>query len=193
MGFCLAEMGLNLTIPKDQAAFVHAWPGLVAFAISFLFVSVLWWLHRKLFTTYFVLNPVTIVLNFVMLGSLALAVYFQEVFADFMIGGMDSLLPQACWTGSLAVVYGIVTIQYSIGIAYKRSTLSEPDLQYGVTRAFRSAVVAVLMATVAIVSLKLGHVTTAMFAVSAAGVILGIVRRVLVPKITANLLRGRAA
>jgi uncharacterized membrane protein len=191
MGFCIAEMGLDLAIPKDPAAFVKGWPGLVAFAISFLFISILWWYHRKLFTTYFVLNPVTLVLNFVMLGGLALAVYFQQVFAQFVIGGMDAQWPQACWTGSLAIVYAIVAVQYSIGIAYKRSILSESDLNYGITRAFRSAVVAVLMATVAVASLTFGHLTTVLYAIAAAGVILGIVRRIYVPKIAAALLAGR--
>ena len=76
MGFCLAEMGFNLAILKDPAALALVWPSLAAFAVSFVFVflSVLWWFHHKLFVTYFVLNPLTVLLNFVMLGSLAPAI-----------------------------------------------------------------------------------------------------------------------
>ncbi len=193
MGFCLAEIGLNLAIPNDPASFAHSWFGLAAFAISFLFVSVLWWFHHKLFATYFVLNPLTVVLNFVMLGSLALAIYFLQVSVHFMIRDVDPSKPVICWTVALAVVYAIISLQYTIGIAYRKSTLSERELRFGVNRAFRTAVVAVLMTTFSVAFLQLHHIGSTPYAIVGASVILGIARRVFVPKITANLLAGRDA
>jgi uncharacterized membrane protein len=193
MGFCLAEMGLNLGIPKDPAAFAAGWPSLAAFALSFLFVSVLWWFHHKLFVTYFVLNPVTVVLNFVMLGSLTLAIYFEQVAAEFAIHDVDPSLPGRYWLIGLAVVYAIVAVQYSIGIAYRRHTLSRQELQWGVNRTFRTAVVTVLMTTFVLAFYAISHVRATMYVVAGAVVVLTIVRRLLVPKITASLLAGREA
>jgi uncharacterized membrane protein len=191
MGFCLAEIGLNLAIPSTPAAFAHGLFGLAAFAVSFLFVSVLWWFHHKLFATYFVLNPLTVVLNFVMLGSLALAIYFLQVSVHFMMLDVTPAMPIVCWTVALAVVYAIISVQYGIGIAYRKTTLSERELRFGVNRAFRTAVVAVLMAAFSAAFSQVHHVAGATYAIVAAGVLLGITRRVLVPRITANLLAGR--
>jgi uncharacterized membrane protein len=192
MGFCMAEMGLNLAIPHDPSAFAHSWFSLAAFAVSFLFVSVLWWFHHKLFATYFVLNPLTVVLNFVMLGSLALAIYFLQVSVHFMtLDNADPSLPVVCWMGALAVVYAIISVLYSIGIAYRRATLSEQELRYGINRAFRTAVVTIFMATFSVTYLILHHVTLATYAVVGASIVLGIARRALVPKIAARLVANR--
>ena len=70
MGFCMAQLGLNLVIPKDVTALASSWAGLNVFALSFVLISLVWWWHHKLFKTYFRVNPVTIVMNFVLLGSL---------------------------------------------------------------------------------------------------------------------------
>jgi uncharacterized membrane protein len=191
MGFCMAEIGLNLAIPSDPAALAHNWFSLAAFAMSFLFVSVLWWFHHKLFATYFVLNTLTVVLNFVMLGTLALAIYFMQVSVHFMGADADPSVPVVYWTASLAVVYAIIAVLYSIGIAYRKATLSAQELRFGVNRAFRAAVVTVLMTTFSVAFLKLHHVVSATYAIAAASAVLGIARRVLVPKITARLLAER--
>jgi uncharacterized membrane protein len=194
MGFCLAEMGLNLGIPNDPAAFAHNWAGLAAFAMSFLFVSVLWWYHHKLFATYFVLNPLTVTLNFVMLGTLALAVYFVQVALHFMtLPGVNPALPVLCWFGALAIVYTIISVQYSIGIAYRRASISENELRFGVNRVFRTAVIAVLMATFCAAVFIFHQLLFASYAMVGAIAILRILQRVLVPKITARLLAERAA
>jgi uncharacterized membrane protein len=187
----MAEIGLNLAIPSDPATFAHNWFSLAAFAMSFLFISVLWWFHHKLFSTYFVLNPLTVALNFVMLGSLALAIYFLQVAVHFMIDDIDPSMPLGCWMAALAVVYAIISVLYSIGIAYRKATLSEQELRYGVNRTFRSLFVTILMATFGIAFLKIHHVASATYAIVAAAALLGIARRVLVPKITASLLTDR--
>jgi uncharacterized membrane protein len=191
MGFCLAEMGLNLAIPNDPSTFARGWFGLAAFAMSFLFVSVLWWFHHKLFATYFALSPLTVVMNFVMLGSLALAIYFLQVSVHFMIRGVDPSLPLVCWMIALAVVYAIISALYWIGIAYRKVSLSAQELRFGVNRVFRTAVVTILMATFSVAFLKLHHVLAATYAIVAASAILGVVRRALVPRIAAKLLTDR--
>jgi Endosomal/lysosomal potassium channel TMEM175 len=191
MGFCLAELAFTLTIPSDAAAFVSQWPELAEFAFAFIFISVLWWFHRKLFETYFVLNPVTISLNFVMLGCLALAIYFLQVFVHFILARVDSDLAAVCWTGSLAIVFGIVTIQYGIGLFYRHACLSPEDLRWGVNRAFRSSVVSIVTGTFAIGSALLGRTDQIAIAVAAVVVLLGFARRKLVPIIVSRILASR--
>jgi uncharacterized membrane protein len=192
MGFCLAELGFALTIPNGAAAFAASWPELGAFAFAFVFISVLWWFHRKLFETYFVLNPVTISLNFVMLGCLALAIYFLQVFVHFVILDVDPYLAVVCWTGSMAIVFGIVTMQYSIGVFYGQASLSAEDLRWGVNRAFRSSVVSIMNVTFAIAYGFFGHLKEVAFAAIVTIVLLGIARRELVPLVVRGILAKRA-
>jgi uncharacterized membrane protein len=180
-------------VPKDPATFVKSWPSLEAFAASFIFVSCLWWFHHKLFLTYFVLNPVTVTLNFVMLGSLALAMYFQEVMAQFMATPkMDIKLPVLCWMISLAIVFGIVTVQYTIGIAHRRATLDERDIRWGVNRAFRTSVVTLLCITFPLAYALFGHLMTVLYTTAGVLAILTFSRRVFVPKIVARLVGQRS-
>jgi uncharacterized membrane protein len=191
MGFCLAELGLNLVVPKDPATFAASWPSLEAFAASFIFVSCLWWFHHKLFLTYFVLNPVTVTLNFVMLGSLALAIYFQEVITQFMAANMDIKLAVLCWMVSLAFVFGIVTVQYTIGIMQRRSTLDAHDMQWGVNRTFRTSVVTLLCIAFPLAYYLFGHLVTVAYTMVALLAILTFSRRIFVPIIVTKLLAGR--
>jgi uncharacterized membrane protein len=188
MGFCMAEIGLNLVVTKSATELAASWPSLLAFAISFYFVSVLWWFHHKLFVAYFVLMPLTVVLNFVMLGALALAVYFQEVTAQFFIGDVRSPLPILCWMACLAVVYGIVSLQYAIGIAKRRATLDAQAMAWGVNRALRTATVALLVATFAISYGIFRHVTTPLYVMVAVFAAFGLARRRIAPLIAARLL-----
>jgi uncharacterized membrane protein len=193
MGFCLAEMGFNLVIPNSPAAFASSLPSLEVFGLSFVFVSVLWWFHHKLFLTYFVLNLLTVVLNFVMLGSLALAIYFEQAAVKFILGDKDWTMAGGYWMASLAVVYGVVAVQYAIGIAHRRATLSVDDLRWGVNRTFRTVVPAVAFAALAVALPLIGHVRGALYVVVVVFAILLASRRIFVPKIVARLLAGRSA
>ena len=192
MGFCLAEIGFSLVVPKDPAAFSAGLPGLATFALSFMFVSVLWWFHHKLFVTYFVLSPLTVVLNFTMLGSLALAIYFQQAVMQIAFADLNPFVPARYWMAALAVVYGIVCVQYVIGIRSRCASLSERDVRWGVNRVFRTGAVTVLFATFAIALSLFGHLRETTYAMLGILVVLGIVRRILVPKISERLLAGRS-
>jgi len=193
MGFCLAELGFNLATPKDPASFAASWPQLAAFAVPFVFVTALWWYHHKLFLTYFVLNPLTVVLNFTMLGCLALTIYFQQVAARFMIAGDSPGSAILCWMAALAVVFGIITLQYVIGIVQRRATLDADDMRWGVNRAFRTSVVTVVCVTFALTYLEFHHLQETVYAIAAMLVILNVLRRIFVPRIVAALLARQPA
>ena len=189
MGFCLAEIGLRLVVPATPAAFAASLPNLGAFAITFLFIAVLWWLHHKLFVTYFVLRPLTVGLNFVLLGTLALAVYFQSVFATFVLSNQSLVLPTRLWMAALALVYATLTALYGISIALRFDELNPEDLRWGVMRAFRGGVLAVSFGVVGAFAYSGEHALA--YAGFATVVLLGIVRRIVVPRLTERLLARR--
>ena len=49
-------MGLNLMVPKTAAQLPSIVIGTDGFVISFFFVAILWWIHHRLFKSFFVLN-----------------------------------------------------------------------------------------------------------------------------------------
>ena len=78
MGFCLAEIGLGLSIPRtgDNA---NLGGNVFAFVASFSLVVMLWWNHHRLFRTYLVLTRATLFMNFALLGGLVLMLYFLQI------------------------------------------------------------------------------------------------------------------
>jgi Endosomal/lysosomal potassium channel TMEM175 len=49
IGFCMAELGLSLVIPKDAAGLASSWANLNVFAVSFVLIALIWWWHHKFF------------------------------------------------------------------------------------------------------------------------------------------------
>lgn len=83
IGFSLAQMSVNLVIPRHASeVFTHT-AALAAFAWTFFLVAAFWWSHRRLFDGYFVPTPFTVTLNFVALAVLVWLVYEVQVFVRF--------------------------------------------------------------------------------------------------------------
>lgn len=80
IGFSLAELTLNLTLPRDALSlFTTNWLPLAAFGMTFAIVSGMWWAHHRLFTHYFVPTTLNIVLNFLSLSGVMFLVYSLQV------------------------------------------------------------------------------------------------------------------
>jgi uncharacterized membrane protein len=80
IGFSLAELTLNLSLPRDALVlFTTQWLPLAAFAMTFAIVAGMWWSHHRLFTHYFVPTTLNIVLNFLSLGGVMFLVYSLQV------------------------------------------------------------------------------------------------------------------
>jgi uncharacterized membrane protein len=140
IGFCIAEMGLNLLLPETQKQFSSIWVGTYGFAFSFIMISILWWIHHRLFRSVFVLNAASIVLNFAMLGSLVLMVYFQQMTVRFIAAGEEPERALQLWMLCYGVVYGLVGAMVAIGLRARWKVLSVEDLRWGVSRSIGAVV-----------------------------------------------------
>jgi len=192
MGFCLAEVGLELAMPKDPSGLPAVWLSLNAFVSSFVLISVLWWYHHKLFLTYVVLNDATVVMNFIMLGALALGVYFLQVATHFIATGQSVWTPLQGWLASMALVYLLLGLMYAIGIRHRHAELSAKDLGWGLDRAYLCTVGTVSLGVLAAAVPAMAH--DERLAVAVVVLIAGTtsLRRVVVPRIMQRLQAARA-
>jgi uncharacterized membrane protein len=83
IGFSLAEMSVNLAVPKHAGDIYTHTLALVAFAWTFFVIAAFWWSHHRLFDGYFVPTRATVTLNFVALAVLVWLVYELQVFVHF--------------------------------------------------------------------------------------------------------------
>ncbi|HEY5426053.1 MAG TPA: TMEM175 family protein, partial [Candidatus Tumulicola sp.] len=130
-----AEMGINLFIPKTAAEFSSIGPGTAGFAVSFVLIAIVWWIHQRLFKTFFTLSTLTVVMNVAMLGSLVLMVYFQQISLHFIVTEDRPTVAVQLWLVSYGVVYALLAGMLWIGLRDRWATLSVADLRWGLTRA----------------------------------------------------------
>ena len=151
IGFCLAEIGLGLSIPSTGATLANLSSNVFVFASSFLLIVMLWWNHHRLFTTYLVLTRATLVMNFALLGGLVLMLYFLQI-------GMRDITMQGCGPHfflrltllSFAVVYALLAGMFAIGVHARWSALSPRDLVWGLERTAHMFSVAAAFVVVAV-------------------------------------------
>ncbi len=139
IGFSLAQVGLNLTLPANLSVFFAKPTGLLAFALSFILVSVVWWIHNRLFAHYFVPNMLSIVLNFIVLGSIVLFVFSVQVLVHF------KFQPAAYefYCAMLAIIFILLSALYFIGLAKRRGELNAGELREGRRKGTRLGIIAI--------------------------------------------------
>ena len=81
IGFSLAQLGATLVMPAHAQALIDNPGWLVGFLWTFALVCLMWWNHNRIFRAGFKATPAALVLNFVLLASIVLIVYFAQVFA----------------------------------------------------------------------------------------------------------------
>jgi len=135
IGFCIAEMGLNLVVPKTAAQLPSIVIGAGGFVISFVLIAILWWIHHRLFKSFFVLNNAMVIVNFAMLGALVLMVYFQQICVHLIAIGDNPTVALRLWLASYGVVYALLSIMLWFGLRVRWTTLSAGDLRWGFGRA----------------------------------------------------------
>ncbi len=128
----MAELGFSLAIPNNIAGLASSWANLNVFALSFVLIALIWWWHHKLFLTYFHMNSATIVMNFVLLGSLVYCIYFQQVTVHFAATGIHSALPLRLWLAFMALNFALLAGMYAIGIWEGRHELDNRAMRWGV-------------------------------------------------------------
>lgn len=135
IGFCIAEMGLNLVVPKTAAQLPSIVVGTDGFVTSFVLIAIVWWIHHRLFKSIFVLNTAMVIVNFAMLGALVLMVYFQQICVHLIAIGDDVTVAVQLWLVSYSVVYALVAVMLWYGLRVRWRTISEDDLRWAFGRA----------------------------------------------------------
>ena len=182
IGFCLAELGLSLVLPKGASDVFSVWESTTVFISAFIFVAVLWWLHHRTFSAFFILNPSMIVMNFGVLGGLILTLYFLESIVRVAELGQNPSLFFALFVFAFALVYTLVGLMLLTGLVGRRAELPAEDVRWAIGQ-LTSIAMAVLFGlaagTYAVRSESLGAIVVVAVALAAAIVV---VRRRFVPR-----------
>ncbi len=132
IGFCLAQLGLSLVLPKNAGDMFSLWESATFFISAFILIAVLWWLHHRTFSTFFVLNLPMVVLNFGMLCGLILTLYFLESMVHVAGLGQNWSRFFTLFIFSFALVYALVGVMLLVGLLTRRAELSATDFRWAV-------------------------------------------------------------
>jgi uncharacterized membrane protein len=143
IGFCLAQLGLSLVLPKNATDVFSVWESTTFFISAFILIAVLWWLHHRTFSSFFVLNMPMVVLNFGVLCGLTLTLYFLEGMVRIAGLGQNPALFFSLFIFSFSVVYALMGAMLLVGILVRRSELHAAELRWGINR-FASIAIAVV-------------------------------------------------
>ncbi len=89
-GFALTLLVLSLEVPKTFAELHESMRGIVAFAISFLFLMMVWWAHFKFFRRFGLHDLRTVAINSTLLFVILFYVYPLKFLATFLFVGLFS-------------------------------------------------------------------------------------------------------
>ncbi|HEY8320940.1 MAG TPA: TMEM175 family protein [Candidatus Baltobacteraceae bacterium] len=151
LGFCLAELGLSLSLPVDKGHIIDVltkpW-GLVAFVWTFGTICLLWVRNNHLFKHYFIPNSFSIALNFGQLGAAVLMVYMVQVLlrAIRLDGPNDIKNGLAMYFGSFVLLQLLLGALFLYGVNRRWALLDGPLRARGVTATMRLFVSAIAMA-----------------------------------------------
>lgn len=180
MGFVLAEMAITLAIPKTVPTMNAVFANLLAFAVTFGLVAIVWTLHTRLFATYFVPNPLMIVLNFAMLAGLVIMGYIFSLAMHFNgQAGFTTLF--GSWFCCFAAVYMLLAAMYGIGTYLRRAELTPHEFSSGVERVTSATLGSAALVFVGIAFPHLHHVgeTTKLYPYVATAAALAIAARLI--------------
>ncbi|MFY9737669.1 MAG: TMEM175 family protein [Candidatus Cybelea sp.] len=150
IGFCLAEIGLGLSIPGTGATLANLGANVFVFLASFSLVVMLWWNHHRLFKTYLVLTRAALVMNFALLGALVLMLYFLQIGArDITVQGGGPHFFLRLTLLSFAAVYALLAGMFAIGVRARCAALSPTEFAWGIERTAHMFSVAAAFAIVA--------------------------------------------
>jgi uncharacterized membrane protein len=127
IGFSLAQLGANLTIPAHGADLITNPVWIAGFVFAFAVVCSMWFFHHRLFSHFFVPKALPVILNFAWLGLLVLIVYSTELYVRMPADPVVMRL----YFGGYTVAYLILGAQYAIGIRYKGEDLDEETRRGG--------------------------------------------------------------
>jgi len=147
IGFSLAQMTLNVTLPKDALQILGGTLG--AFALTFVVVAGMWWSHHRLFANYFIPTRSNIVLLFCSLAGVLLLVFSLQV---WLHSTFHHYVAYAMYTGAIAWVAAIGGFLTYRGTVLRGAKMDPRLVTLGRRRAVGMTITATLFAALAAVS-----------------------------------------
>ena len=136
IGFSLALLSLTLAVPNHVVDLVRNPWWLIAYVWTFTVIASIWYTHQRLFSSYFTVRPFTIFLNFVLLASLGLIVYFVQVFVHVQ-GEPDKVWAFLAYFFMQSISFIVMGALYAHGVRARWAEL-DGELRYrGVRQAVR--------------------------------------------------------
>jgi uncharacterized membrane protein len=181
MGFCLAQLGVNLVMPKSGGDAANVWANCAFFIAAFIFIALLWWMHHRTFATYFVLNLPMIVMNFGMLGGLILTLYFFESVVHVASAGNDPRIFFGLFVYAFALVYALLGGMLLFGIIARRHELSAADMRWGISQLAGIPIAVIFFVVIGIYVATTHHGSIAYAAIAVAASVF-VIRRIILPR-----------
>jgi uncharacterized membrane protein len=182
MGFCLAQLGLNLVLPSSSTDPRSIWGGIAFFVAAFAFIGLLWWLHHRTFSTYFVLNVPMIFMNFAMLCGLIVTLYLFESVVHVSAAGGDAAAYFNWFVVAFALVYALLGAMLVIGLRLRYRELVPSDIRWAIGQLWSIAIAVLFFGFVgAYASLGVHHLKIGSVAIATAIAVL-LIRRVILPR-----------
>jgi hypothetical protein len=121
IGFSLAQLGATLVIPPHAQALVDNPGWMVGFLWTFALVCLMWWNHHRMFRT-FKMTPASVILNFVLLATIVLVVYFAQVFAR-VTTIHDAIVASRLYFGALGTSAVVSAFLFYVNVGVVRGTM----------------------------------------------------------------------
>jgi uncharacterized membrane protein len=182
MGFCLAQLGLNLVLPRSAGDLESVWASSMFFILAFFFIALLWWLHHRTFSVYFVLNTPMVAMNFAMLGGLILTLYFFESILHVASAGQNPRVFFSLFVFAFAFVYLLLGMMLLVGLLTRRASLPSAEIRWGIGQLASVAMGVLFFLVAGTFVLVSAHASEIKYAAIAMGLLVFVVRRLVLPR-----------
>jgi uncharacterized membrane protein len=151
IGFSLALLALTLSIPPHIIDLLRNPWWLIAYFWTFAVIARIWYTHQRLFTRLFWPDPLSVVLNFVLLAMVGLLVYFVQVFVHYR-DDFERVWAFIAYFAVLGVLLTIVGVLHWRGAHHRWKSLDAEDRYFAVQQALRNGVAGVCVFIGAVVN-----------------------------------------
>lgn len=155
IGFSLAQLGLNLTIPahaRDLFTGLHGATALIALVITFALVCSVWWNHHRLFRHLFIPTPLAIFANFAALCGVIVLAYSMQI----LVHHIEDPVAFAMYTGSYAWITGFFALIAWNGLRVRGPMMTAQIRTESLKSAFTVSVLCFWMIVFTVVLLRFG-------------------------------------
>jgi uncharacterized membrane protein len=146
IGFCLAQMAINVVIPAHAIEFITHPVAIGAFLLTFAVVARFWWIHAEIMRNYFVPIPLMVLINFAALAAVVLQIFALQLFVHFAASDVDGVTAVRIYVGIFAITYLLLTALVALGMRVRWSELTLAVRRNGVRKLIGYGTIAVSLA-----------------------------------------------